>query len=296
MIDKSSGFLVRDSVPENHSGTCGEVLVAIMNNRYDFALAHDRHWYRIPVRSVDYFLKQRWPPRWLAFYQTRVFGNEAYAVRYYASVLDIQRVFRWQLFPEEPQGDKTEKQYWQLFLSPLKKLPIPIFSRRLRRIVFIPTTWDKLINAVEINDLYDQSPLEDHLWATFKRFEIPAERQFFVRAGNQRYALDFAIFCDQGQVDVEADGDMWHSTRAHRARDYIRNNHLGSLGWSVVRFTGHQIRERTAEYCVPTVMSCINQQGGLTTAGIMPRKFDPENPDGPRQLALFEEDVEYEID
>jgi len=35
----------------------GEVLVAIMNNLLDFAIARDQHWYRIPVRSVARWLK-----------------------------------------------------------------------------------------------------------------------------------------------------------------------------------------------------------------------------------------------
>lgn len=43
----------------------GEVLVAIMNKHSDFILATDQHWYRIPVDSVDKFLKKRWPPQWL---------------------------------------------------------------------------------------------------------------------------------------------------------------------------------------------------------------------------------------
>ena len=61
----------------------------------DFAIAHDEHWYRIPVESRDKMLKNRWPPRWLAFYQTKIFGHEAYAVNYFAKVLDIQDVARW---------------------------------------------------------------------------------------------------------------------------------------------------------------------------------------------------------
>jgi hypothetical protein len=35
----------------------GEVLVAIMNDPTDFAIARERHWYRIPVYSVRRFLK-----------------------------------------------------------------------------------------------------------------------------------------------------------------------------------------------------------------------------------------------
>ena len=62
----------------------GEVLVAIIKEPSDFAIVHDKHWYRIPVSSVDKRLKKRWPPRWLAFYLTKVFGHERHAVNYYA--------------------------------------------------------------------------------------------------------------------------------------------------------------------------------------------------------------------
>ncbi len=274
----------------------GQVPVAIMNNQRDFAIAHDQNWYRIPVRSVERFLKKRWPPEWLAFYQTKVFGPKAHAVRYYARVLDIRQVFRWELFPDEPHDDKSSKRYFQLILTPLQELPQPIFSWRWRRIVFIPTTWIKFISAAEINDLYDDSPLEDRLWAVFKRHEIPAERQFFIQAQDQRYALDFAIFCDQGKIDVEADGDTWHADRARIPLNNERDNDLISLGWSVMRFNGLQIREKSTEYCVPKLMKTINRLGGVETEELVPRKFNPDDPVGPGQLMLFEEAAGYDID
>ncbi|MDX2214477.1 MAG: hypothetical protein SFY66_14395 [Oculatellaceae cyanobacterium bins.114] len=59
----------------------GEVLVAIVNNYQDWATltvsakqhARDQHWYCIPVESVERLLKRYWAPKWLAFYQTKVF-------------------------------------------------------------------------------------------------------------------------------------------------------------------------------------------------------------------------------
>ena len=147
----------------------GEVLVAIMNKKVDFAIAREQGWYRIPIDSVSRRLKHRWPSKWLAFYQTKVFGPEAYAVNYYARVECIHEVYRWQLFPEEPRAGRGKKRYYQLVISPLQRLYRPILSRRWRRIVFIPTTWAKFTRAVEINDLFDESPLEDRLWAGLKR-------------------------------------------------------------------------------------------------------------------------------
>jgi very-short-patch-repair endonuclease len=268
--------------------TRGEVLVAIMNNPLDFAIARDQHWYRIPVRSVRKLLKGRWPPQWLAFYQTKVFGNEAYAVNYYARVLDIREVFRWALFPNEPRDDKAQKRYFQLILSPLQRLSRPIPSRRWRRIVFIPTTWEKFIRAVEINDLYDESPLEDRLWAEFKRLRISAERQEIVQIGQRFYALDFAIYCAHGKIDVETDGDTWHADPERIPLDNLRDNDLETAGWRVLRFNTHHIREAMAEYCLPTIVKNINQLGGLEEQRIVPRKIDLESPGGLQQLTLFD--------
>ena len=78
--------------------------------------------------------------------------------------------------------------------------------------------------------------------------------------------------------------------------DNQRDNDLTSLGWSILRFNGHQIRETIAEYCVPTVLESINRLGGLTTEGLIPRRFDLDYPEGLQQLTLFESGPEYEVD
>jgi len=268
--------------------TRGEILVAIMNNLLDFAIARDQHWYRIPVRSVENLLKERWPPRWLAFYQTKVFGSEAYAVNYYARVLGIRKVFRWQLFPEQPYDEKGQQRYYQLLLSPLQRLPQPIFSRRWRYIVFIPTTWQKFVNAAEINDLYDESPLEDRLWAEFKRLNISAERQEFVQVKGHTYALDFAIYCASGKIDIETDGDTWHADPRRIPLDNLRDNDLETASWRILRFNTPQIMEAVAEYCLPTMVENINRLGGLEEQRLVPRKVSLDAQGGPQQLSLFD--------
>jgi hypothetical protein len=72
----------------------GEVLVAFVNNLEDTRLAREAGWYRTPVASVRKWLRGCWPPRWLAFYQTKVFGPEAHAINYYAVVHDIHTATR----------------------------------------------------------------------------------------------------------------------------------------------------------------------------------------------------------
>jgi len=266
----------------------GEVLIAILNNPLDLELARDQHWYRIPQHSVDKWLRDAWPPTWLAFYQTKVFGDEAFSVNYFAKVLDTRQVFRYQLFPDEPRDKKGRQRYQQLILSPLQPLQPPIFSRRWRRIVFIPTTWQKFTAAREIDGLYHESPLEERLWTQFKRLGITAERQEYVQLKERAYALDFAIYCSSGKIDVETDGDRWHADPERIPLDNLRDNDLETVGWRVLRFNTHHIREQLSGYCLPTITENINRLGGENGERLVPRKVDLETSEKWRQSTLFE--------
>lgn len=133
---------------------CGEVLIAIVNNLTDMAIARDQHWYRIPIAQASKLQHQgHWPPQYLAFYQTRIFAEEAFQIHYYARVLSIQEVYRWELFPAEVETTNGQKRYCKLELASLQRLPCPIVSTKLRRITFIPTTWEQLHHAQEVRDL-----------------------------------------------------------------------------------------------------------------------------------------------
>lgn len=270
----------------------GEVLVAVLNNKTDFAILQEQGWYRIPCDTAP----RRWPPRWLAFYQTKVFGPDAFAVTYYGRVREIRLVGRRELFPDEQPNPKSERTYYQVWLEGLERLESPIPSRRLRRIVFIPTTWRKLHAATEINDLFDDSPLEDDLWAELKRLDITAERQWGVKRGSAFYMLDFALFCAHGKLDLETDGDRWHADPARIPADNERNNALAADGWHVLRFNTAQIRETLTSYCVPAITETVNRLGGLSDDGLAPRRF-MATPEGiGTQLALFEDGADYDVE
>ena len=265
----------------------GEVLVAIMNKPLDFAILREKLWYRIPVRSVEKWLEDKWPPQWIAFYQTKGFKQDAYAINYFGKILEIRKVFRWQLFPDEPHDAKSQSQYYQIYLSSLERLPKPIISQRRRRIIFIPTTWQKFVTATQINDLYDESRLEDRLWEEFKRWRIMAERQEYISVNKRNYFLDFAMYCAMGKVDVETDGDFWHANPEKAADDNLRDNDLKTSGWQVLRFSTLQIQEQTAEYCMPTVVKSINSYGGIDEGKTVPRKIDLSIPPDSYQPSLF---------
>jgi very-short-patch-repair endonuclease len=263
-----------------------------MNKGDDFRILQEELWYRIPVSHAP----KRFPPEWLPFYQTKEFKHDAFAVNNIGHVREIHRVKRRELFPNEFLNSKSENEYFQIHLESLERLPQPIYSARWRRILFIPTTLKKIQSAREVNDLFDDSPLEDLLWQEFKRRTIDAERQWNVPVKKVWYQLDFALFCDKGQIDVEVDGDTWHANRQRAPRDNRRNNNLVSAGWNVLRFSTRQIREEMAEYCIPEITKAVKQLGGLKGNGIMPRTFYDTGAGVVEQLALFDSREEYELD
>jgi hypothetical protein len=129
------------------------VLVAILKETQDWAIAHEQHWYRIPVASVEKSLRPHWPPAWVAFYQTKAFGEEAYAIRHYAAIVGVARVQYADLFPEATTSPKRQDWYYKLMLGPLQLLERPILSQKLRRITLISTTWARLATAQDVSEL-----------------------------------------------------------------------------------------------------------------------------------------------
>ncbi|MCA9233513.1 MAG: DUF559 domain-containing protein [Planctomycetales bacterium] len=270
----------------------GELLVAIMNSLSDFETLKSQGWYRVPVDTAP----KRWPPQWLAFYQTKAFEEEAHTVRYFGRVGKITQAPRRVLFPNERENAKSGRVYYKVQLESLQERPQPILSRRWRRIVFIPTTMAKFVRAEEINDLFDDSPLEDALWQHFCRQRIPAERQWEWRFHQDRYMLDFAVFCNEGNIDIETDGDSYHANPEASVTDNERNNALSAAGWNILRFSSLQINDRAEDYCVPKVLETINRLGGLKEDTIVPRKFYVLQDGTAQQLALFESGADYDLD
>ena len=70
-----------------------------------------------------------------------------------------------------------------------------------------------------------------------------------------QYRLDMAIICGEIRIDVEADGV---STHLGSRIDAERDSRLTELGWRVIRFWNHQIRD-DLDYCVETVLKAISR-------------------------------------
>ncbi|MCZ6679412.1 MAG: DUF559 domain-containing protein, partial [Candidatus Poribacteria bacterium] len=171
-----------------------------------------------------------------------------------------------------------------LEIAPLQRLSGSIPSQRLRRVTFILTTWEKFQNAQEINDLFHTSPLEDRMWDGLKRMRIEAERQYEIREPGANYYLDFAVKCKDGYwVDIECNGDAYHSTKTARTRDRKRNTYLTTNSWLVQRFGGEEIRS-DLRGCIDKVRKLIDQHGGLVDRRLA---YDLYRSDADSQLDLF---------
>lgn len=216
------------------------VLVAFLKNPSDLLVAERQGWYRIPVstKNIPQNVKEK-KLEYIAFYQPKNFGDDAYQVAKYAKVKNISFAKRSELFPDE-LSVQPDKLYYKIEFDTVENLSQPILSHLPRRILFIPTTKAKLFNAKEINDLFHESNLEEKLWRAFVESKIKAERQYFQHVKGRNYILDFAIFCKLGKIDVEVDGDHFHDNPKAVHYDKERDILLESQGWSVLRF--HQDR------------------------------------------------------
>ena len=262
-----------------------EVLVAIMNNHRDLEIARTQRWYRIPVKSVNRYIRDIEQMQYLAFYQTRIFERDAFAVNYYAEIERMSTVPRIELLPNEAGHQNAEALYYKLEISPLQRLLQPIPIKRPRRITFIKTTLAKFSMAQGINDLYHTSPIEDLMWEALKAAEVQAERQYEIRENDANYDLDFFVECRDGaKIDIECNGDTYHSTKAARDRDRRRNTYLTANDWLVLRFGTDELRN-DIRGCINRIRTFINQHGGPVDRSLA---YDLYRDDTDAQLDLFE--------
>jgi len=242
----------------------GNVLVTVINTSKDLDLLLNRRLYRIPVDSYEKFIKKRWTNEFIAFYQTSVFGSYGYRINFTANVESFTEIFRQDLFPNEPvTSKKYNKKYFLFSLTDLKMLKHPVLSLSKRVIVFIISNKQQLNNATEINDLYIGSKIETTLWNALKQNSIKANREEFVKARGNHYALDFAIYCKKGKIGIETDGDFWHSNPAQATLDNKRDNNLKTAGWQLLRFNESQIFNELNSECIPIIKENIKIYGGI---------------------------------
>lgn len=178
------------------------VLVAYVPQPADFARARDAHWYRIPQAHAPKGIHAEY----IAFYFGRHFGQQKWAIHYFAANRGHELARRVDLIPAEPRHPRAHDLYYKLQLGEMQALERPIPSLRWRRILFIHTTWDRFRDAVEINDLFqDGDAYVNRLYATLKEHGVQPERHYRVEESGSAYDLPLSIPCRHGRVDIPAD-------------------------------------------------------------------------------------------
>ena len=180
------------------------VLIAYLPRPADFTIVQAEGWYRIPQKHVPKGLYAEY----IAFYFGRHFGDDKWAVHYYAARLGHELVTRRALLPHQPNHPRADDLYYKVQLGPLQQLERPIISLRWRRVTFIHTTWDRFVDATEINDLFvEGGEYVDRLYAALKDNGIQAERQYHIRESGAAYEVPLAVLCVNGRIDIYPDHD-----------------------------------------------------------------------------------------
>jgi very-short-patch-repair endonuclease len=158
-----------------------------------------------------------------------------------------------------------------LALKAINELDEPIVATRNRRNPFIPTTWAKFSRARTFNDLFNESRLEETLWAGLKQLDIEhaVERQHEWRMKRRRYYLDFAVFCEGSNVDIEVDGDGFHLSEEAVKYDKERDRELTEAGWGILRFPPEMLGD--LDTCLGQISETIARRGGVEGTRFVPQ-------------------------
>ena len=140
------------------------VLVCLLPTPRDLEIARLLGWYRIPLRTapkvvaVDY----------LAFYQPSAFGERGGKIEFIAEVRGHELTTRGELLKDEADHPRAKEEYYKIQLGGLEKLPQPIVADKWKRLTFLYTTGEYLLNAKLLNDLVVQNEERDLLWKSLR--------------------------------------------------------------------------------------------------------------------------------
>lgn len=148
--------------PDPPVASARPTLVVLVNNQRDWQRVLNERWYRIPLAHAPLPSAALY----LAFYLSRVFGDDAWQVSCYAPVLRYELLRRREVLPDEPCHPRADALYYRIALGQIQRLARPVPSRRLRRMTFIPTTLERLLDAADVADLWHVDDA-DLVWHTF---------------------------------------------------------------------------------------------------------------------------------
>jgi hypothetical protein len=140
------------------------ILVCLLPSPRDLEIARLLGWYRIPLRTapkvvfVDY----------LAFYQPASFDERSGLIEYVAPVRGHELTTRGELLKDQTDHPRAHEEYYKIQLGALEKLKQPITAEKWRRLTFLYTTGEYLLNAKTLNDLVVHSEERQLLWRSLR--------------------------------------------------------------------------------------------------------------------------------
>ncbi len=144
--------------------TTSLILVCLLPTPRDLEIARLLGWYRIPLRTapkvvaVDY----------LAFYQPSAFGDRGGQIEYVAQVMGHELTTRGELLKDEADHPRAREEYYKIQLGGLEKLKEPIRSEKWKRITFLYTTGEYLLQARTLNELVVDDDERQLLWSSLR--------------------------------------------------------------------------------------------------------------------------------
>ncbi len=140
------------------------ILVCLLPTPRDLEIARLLGWYRIPLRTapkvvaVDY----------LAFYQPSAFAERGGQIEFVAQVKGHELTTRGELLKDEADHPRAKEEYYKIQLGGLEKLPQPISADKWKRLTFLYTTGEYLLNAKLLNDLVVHAQEREILWKSLR--------------------------------------------------------------------------------------------------------------------------------
>jgi hypothetical protein len=140
------------------------ILVCLLPTMRDLEIARLLGWYRIPLRTapkvvaVDY----------LAFYQPSAFAERGGQIEFIAQVRGHELTTRGELLRDEKDHPRAKEEYFKIQLGSLEKLREPIMTDKWKRLTFLYSTGEYLLNAKILNDLVVQNEEREILWKNLR--------------------------------------------------------------------------------------------------------------------------------
>ena len=152
------------------------ILVCLLPTPRDLEIARLLGWYRIPFRTspkvvaVDY----------LAFYQPSAFGERGGQIEFVTEVRGHELTTRGELLKDEADHPRAREEYYKIQIGGLEKLVQPISADKWKRLTFLYTTGEYLLNATTLNDLVVDGDERQLLWQSLREraaIRVDAHRQ-----------------------------------------------------------------------------------------------------------------------